>query len=127
MQRLGDLDDGELTRFLLGRRRLAKFRAQSQTLPTTTTQAYPANYQPQQSSSYYTSQYQPSVGAPPSKPPQAYQPSSANPYGGNVEHGYEYQQAEENRRMEAAGGLADELPPPTYDTIANNKPAQNCT
>lgn len=111
------------------RRRLAAFRKNAQTLPTTNTGSYPSNYQqPETGSSYYTSQYQPPAGAPPlSKPPQAYQPSSANQYGGNGgdrEHDYEYQQAEENRRMEEQDSGA--LPPPAYDAVAGNKVNPNC-
>lgn len=111
------------------RRRLAAFRKNAQTLPTTNTESYPSNYQqPQTGSSYYTSQYQPPAGAPPlSKPPQAYQPSSAGQYGGmggDREHDYEYQQAEENRRMEEQESGA--LPPPAYDAVAGNKVNPNC-
>ncbi|KAJ9117969.1 hypothetical protein QFC20_000250 [Naganishia adeliensis] len=111
------------------KRRLAAFRKNAQTLPTTNTESYPSNYQqPQTGSSYYTSQYQPPAGAPPlSKPPQAYQPSSAGQYGGmggDREHDYEYQQAEENRRMEEQESGA--LPPPAYDAVAGNKVNPNC-
>ena len=109
---------------------MAKFRQQAQSLPTANSQSYPNNtypnnYQPQQTSSYYTTQYQPPAGAPPTKPPQTYQPSSAYQYGGNAEHGYEYQQAEENRRMEEAEGRAEDLPPPQYDAVANNRTNSN--
>ncbi|KAI5449491.1 hypothetical protein NCC49_004636 [Naganishia albida] len=102
------------------KRRLAQFRKNAQSLPTTNTQSYPSNYQqPQHTSSFYTSQYQPPTGPPPvSKPAQTYQPSSAGQYG-EREHDYEYQQAEENRRMEEQESGA--LPPPAYDAVAGNR------
>ncbi|ORY27180.1 hypothetical protein BCR39DRAFT_538823 [Naematelia encephala] len=95
---------------------------------TTTTNPYGSNPPPPPQSNFSSNQY----GSNPPPPPQTYQPSMAGQYSstgvntyktgatgvGAHEHGYEWEQAREQERLEREQGNANDIPPPGYDVAA---------